>query len=55
MAFGFRYLIVLEDGEAADPPAVLTAIPTWKPGDEFLGGSDLQTFRIVAINTDDPP
>jgi hypothetical protein len=55
LAFGFRYLLVLEDGEAADPPAFLTAIPEWKPGDEFLGGSDLQKFRIVAVNTEDPP
>jgi hypothetical protein len=55
VAFGSRYLLVLEDGEAADPPAFLTAIPSWKIGDEFLGGTDLQKFRIVEINTQDPP
>ena len=37
----------------ADPPAYLTAVPTWKVGDEFLAGSDLVKFRIVAI--DEPP
>jgi len=35
-AFGFRFLLVHPDGEPADPPAYLTAIPSWKPGDEFL-------------------
>lgn len=41
MSFGFRFLLMLEDGEPADPPAYLTAIPSWKPGDEFLAGSEL--------------
>jgi hypothetical protein len=27
----------------------VTAIPSWKPGDEFLAGSDLVTFRIVDV------
>jgi len=35
-AFGFGFLLVHPDGEPADPPAYLTAIPSWKPGDEFL-------------------
>ena len=33
---------------------VLTLL-TDKVDDEFLGRSDLQKFRIVAINTEDPP
>ena len=33
----------------------LTAIPTWKAGDEFLVGRDLRKFRVVAVNQDDPP
>ena len=55
MSFGFRYLLVLENGEAAEPAVFNTAVPDWKVGDEFLGGSDLQKFRIVAVNTEDPP
>jgi hypothetical protein len=27
----------------------VTAIPDWREGDEFLAGSELQRFRIVAI------
>jgi hypothetical protein len=53
VSFGFRFLLVHPDGEPADPPAFLTAIPSWKPGDEFPGGSALRKFRIVAI--DEPP
>jgi hypothetical protein len=55
VALGFRYLLVLEDGQAADPTAFVTTIRSWEPGDEFLAGSDLRKFRIVAINTEDPP
>jgi hypothetical protein len=39
---GFRFFLVLEDGEPADPGMFVTAIPTWKPGDEFLAGSELR-------------
>jgi len=46
---GFRYLLLLEDGEAADPAAFNTAVPVWREGDEFLAGSDLQRFRILGI------
>jgi hypothetical protein len=53
--FGFRFLLVFEDGEPADPPAFLTALPNWKTGDEFLAGPDLVKYRIVAIADDDPP
>jgi hypothetical protein len=55
VSFGFRFVLVLEDGEAADPAVFNTAVPDWKVGDEFLGGSDLQKLRIVAIDTEDPP
>ena len=40
---------MLEDNEPADPAMFVTAIPTWKPGDTFLAGSDLRRFRIVAV------
>lgn len=52
-SFGFRFLLVHSDGEPADPGVFNTAIPSWKPGDEFLGGRALQKFRIVAV--DEPP
>lgn len=37
-------------GEPADPPAYLTAIPSWRAGDTFLAGSELRRFRIVAMD-----
>jgi hypothetical protein len=27
----------------------VAAVPTWNEGDEFLAGSNLQRFRILAI------
>ena len=55
MAFGFRFILVHPDGEPADPGMFVTAIPSWRPGDTFLAGSELQRFRIVDVNTEDPP
>jgi hypothetical protein len=46
---GFRYALVLENGDPADPAVFSTIIPTWHVGDEFLAGIDLQRFRILAI------
>jgi hypothetical protein len=46
---GFRFALVLENGERADPAVFPTTIPTWRVGDEFLAGAELQRFRIVAI------
>jgi hypothetical protein len=40
---------MLEEGEPADPPAFVSAIPTWREGDEFLAGENLQCFRILGI------
>ena len=51
---GFRYALVLESAEPADPGMFVTAAPDWRVGDEFLASS-LQKFRIVAIEpTMDP-
>ena len=47
----FRYLLVLANGEPADPPAFIVATPTWKVGDEFFTGVD-EFWRILAIDTD---
>ena len=52
---GFRYLLVLKDGEPADPAAFLTALPNCKAGDEFLAGTDLVKYRILWVADDDPP
>jgi hypothetical protein len=49
---GFRFALVLENGEPADPGVFPTIIPTWNVGDTFLAGSELQRFRIVAIETE---
>jgi len=45
---GFRYLLVLANGEPADPAAFVTANPQWNPGDRFAAG-DGSRWRIVAI------
>jgi hypothetical protein len=33
----------------------VTAIPNWKPGDEFLAGSALRKFRVVDVSDEEPP
>ena len=53
MSFGFRFFLIHSDATAADPGMFVTAIPSWNVGDEFLAGSALRKFRIVAI--DEPP
>jgi hypothetical protein len=40
---------MLKDGEPADPAVFPTIVPTWRVGDEFLAGAELQRFRIVKI------
>jgi hypothetical protein len=55
VGLGFRFLLVHPDGEPADPAMLVTAIPSWRPGDEFLCGPELRKFRIVAIDPEDPP
>jgi hypothetical protein len=46
---GFRFALVLENAEPADPAVFPTAVPPWREGDPFLAGSELQRFRIVKI------
>lgn len=49
MAFMFR--LVQEDGSPADPPALKSAVPDWRPGDTIpLGG---RTLRVVTVRDDD--
>lgn len=46
MAPVYRFLLMLRNGEAADPPAFLTEQPDWKPGDVFVAANG-RSFRIV--------
>jgi hypothetical protein len=55
VSFGFRFLLVHPDGEPADPGMFVTAIPSWKVGDEFLAGSALRKFRVVDVSNEEPP
>lgn len=45
----FRFLLVLEDGEPAEPAAFVTNSANWKVGDVFEASTG-QRFRIVAID-----
>jgi hypothetical protein len=47
----YRFLLMLRDGEAADPPAFLTEQPDWQPGDVFVAGNG-RPFRIVGTNAE---
>jgi hypothetical protein len=42
----YRFLLMLRNGEAADPPAFLTEQADWKPGDVFIAANGC-AFRIV--------
>jgi len=46
--YAHRYLLVLANGEPANPAAFVTANPQWHPGDPFAAG-DGSRWRIVAI------
>ncbi len=46
--YAHRYLLVLANGEPADPAAFVTANPQWNLGDPFTAG-DGSRWRIVAI------
>jgi hypothetical protein len=42
----YRFLLMLRNGEAADPPAFVTKQAEWKPGDAFVAANGC-AFRIV--------
>jgi hypothetical protein len=46
VAPAYRFLLMLRNGEAADPPAFLTDQRGWKPGDVFVAVNG-RSFRIV--------
>jgi hypothetical protein len=45
----YRFLLVLANGEAADPPAFVSAVPGWNVGDTFEAGG--RRFRILEISS----
>lgn len=47
----YRFLLMLRNGEAADPPAFLTEQPDWKPGDVFVAANE-RAFRIVETDAE---
>lgn len=51
MAPAYRFLLMLRNGEAADPPAFLTERADWKPGDVFVAAND-RVFRIVETDAE---
>lgn len=55
MSFGFRFFLIHPDGEPADPAVFVTAMSSWRPGDEFLAGSTLQKFRILEVEREQQP
>lgn len=46
-----RYLLVLEDGEPADPAAYVTPHDAWDEGDTFVTPNG-QLFVIVSVEPD---
>jgi hypothetical protein len=42
----YRFLLMLRNGEAADPAAFVTEQADWKPGDAFVAANG-RVFRIV--------
>jgi hypothetical protein len=44
----YRFLLMLENGEAADPPAFISDEPDWNVGDTFVAGG--RRFRILKIS-----
>ena len=49
IAFVFRYLLRLPDGEPPDPAPLVTAVPNWSVGDVITVDRGKQ-FRVVAID-----
>jgi hypothetical protein len=53
----FRFVLLLEDGEPADPPVFLTATRDWHEGDVFMprGGESFRIVRIEPAMYDEAP
>jgi hypothetical protein len=46
---GFRFRLVLPDGEPADPPAFVVGVPDWRVGDTF---EPVKGRRFVILSID---
>jgi hypothetical protein len=44
----YRFLLMLENGESADPAAFVSDEPDWNVGDPFVAGG--RRFRILDIS-----
>jgi hypothetical protein len=47
----YRFLLMLRNGEAADPPAFVTEQADWKPGDAFVAANG-RAFHIVETDAE---
>jgi len=45
---GFTHKLELEDGTAADPPILDTAVPNWRAGDTIPLGQD-KILRVIDV------
>jgi hypothetical protein len=50
----FRYLLRLPDGDPADPPALITAVPNWDIDEVFQTG-DGSRWRILWMEPEIDP
>ena len=51
MAPAYRFLLMLRNGEAADPPAFVTERPDWKLRDVLVAANE-RAFRIVETDAE---
>jgi hypothetical protein len=49
-----RYVLELPNGDNVDPMMLVTELDGWKVGDTFLAGTELERFRILAIDFEAP-
>jgi hypothetical protein len=50
----FRYRLILENGEPADPPTIEAAVPNWAPGDTIPLGPGKSLWVTDIRASDDP-
>jgi len=50
----YRYVLEFLDGSNLDPMMFVTELDGWQVGDTFLAGSDVQPFRILALDAEAP-
>jgi hypothetical protein len=53
---GFLFRLETTDGMPAEPPALESAAPNWRPGDTIpLGHNMLRVVRVRDDDADEPP